>query len=415
MGSQTRAALKPLAVASTFLALLATATACGSESSSTGSTAAPAAAASTSASDGGETSAVTPGVLAPMPLRDLKIGELTFDPTKYCGDKPAKVGIIDGFGGNAWRVQNRAMEEALLKKCPNVTEVKYSDANLDPEAYIGTLGSWAAQGVNVIAAYPDFGQATVPAFRAATQQGVFVGTPVSLPGNAKVPQDLASAVIPNFAQEGAEWVDFLDKAIDGPAKVALIGGPAGNSFDPIMLEAMNNAIKKTGADVEFVEPDPVVGNWEAAKTQQATAAMINKHPDINGLVMTYAAAIPSAIRAFEAAGKPLPAFVGQSSSNELVCEVQKLVSQRDKNPGFALLSHDGSGNIPPITLFKALAAYEGIDAPELGTTDDWTIVNMARYIDTLKGDVPKCYDDLPGGADMSMAMTPEEVAAAVGK
>jgi ribose transport system substrate-binding protein len=379
--------------------------ACGGSSSSSTGSEANSSEASTPSEPGSEPAETEP-TSSESEVGQLKIGELNFEFTKYCGEKPMKIGLIDGFGGNTWRVQVHAMEEKLANECPNVEEFKYFDANLESEKFNSTIAAWASQGVNVIQAYPDFGQLSVPAFAAATAQGVFIGTDNSVPGNATVPTDIAAGIVPNFEIGSKEWVEFLDKATKGTAKVVYIGGPAGNLFDGPAIEEMKKAIEETGADVELVESEPVAGNWESAKTQQATSQMLAKYPEINGVVLSYMATAPAVIRAFESAGRPLPTIVGQSSSNEVVCEIQKL---RKKDPNFNLFSLDGSGNQGPLALAKAMAAYQEIEAPELGPTNELTQSNYAEYINTLTNKIPKCVISIPAGADLSMAQTQKEV------
>jgi ribose transport system substrate-binding protein len=336
----------------------------------------------------------------------LQIGELNFDMSKYCGEKPTVVGAIDGFGGNTWRVETRALIEKTAKECPNVTEVKYFDANLDPEKFNSTVSAWAAQGVNIIVAFDDFGQSAVPAFKAAQLAGVKVVTDNAIPGNAQIPGDVTAAVIPDFEKGGKEWVEFLNEATKEKGQIALIGGPAGNQFDTPSQEAMEKAIEETGAGVEFVESEPVVANWELAKTQQVTAALLNKYPDLNGVVLTAMFAAPAVNRAFEAAGKPLPAIAGQSSSNEVICEIHE---KQQKEPNYNVFSLDGSAQQAALALAKGMAAYQEIEAPELGPTDEPTKANYKVYIDTLKDMLPACEKSLPGGADLSTALTKSEI------
>lgn len=345
------------------------------------------------ASDGGE-------------VGQLEIGKLNFDMSKYCGEKPTVVGAIDGFGGNTWRVETRALIEKTAKECPNVSEVKYFDANLDPEKFNSTIGAWAAQGVNIIVAFDDFGQAAVPTFRAAQQQGVKVVTDNAIPGNAQVPTDVTAAVIPDFEKGAQEWIEFLNEATEGKGKIALIGGPAGNLFDPPSMEGMEKAIETTGAGVEFVQSEPAYANWELAKTQQVTAQLLNKYPDLDGVVLTAMFAAPAVNRAFEAAGKPLPAIAGQSSSNEVICEIHE---KRKQDPNYQVFSLDASAQQAALAFAKGMAAYQEIEAPELGPTDEPTKANYKVYINTLKGMLPPCEKSLSGGADLSTALTKAEV------
>ena len=49
------------------------------------------------------------------------------DISKYCGTKALKVAYSDGWGGNYWRQITRAEFEDEAAKCPNITEVLYTD------------------------------------------------------------------------------------------------------------------------------------------------------------------------------------------------------------------------------------------------------------------------------------------------
>jgi ribose transport system substrate-binding protein len=390
--------LRLLAALAALIAVGLVVTACGSSSSSSSSEGS---APETETESEGESSGGETGDIG-----TLDVGKLNFEMSKYCGTKPTKVGLIDGYGSITWRVQVRALNEKVAKECPNVTEVKYYSAEGDPEKFNSTLSSWPAQGVNVILANPDFGQASVPAFRAAQQAGATVVTSTNLPGTATIPTDVTAAYLQNNENGAKEFVEFLDKATKGTAKVVEIGGAAGTTIDAQIVEGMEKAIEETGADVEMIESEPVASNWEPGKTQQVTASLLSKYPDLNGIVMTYIATVPSVIRAFEAAGKPLPTIAGESSSMEVVCEVAKW---KKSDPGFNLFSIDATGNQPPLALARGMAAYQGIEAPELGTADELTYSNYSKYIDTLAGEVPECVTSIPPGADLSMAQTQQEV------
>ena len=87
-----------------------------------------------------------------------------------------KVGLADGFGGNIAR-QIFKMEFILQALTyPEVGEIGYTDANLDTQKAISDVRSFAAQGYDVILSFPDAGEAMVPAYRAATEQGAQVVT-----------------------------------------------------------------------------------------------------------------------------------------------------------------------------------------------------------------------------------------------
>lgn len=340
----------------------------------------------------------------------LKIvaGELNFNFSDYCGDKPVVVGILDGYGGNAWATGKSALVKQLAESCPNVTEVKYADAGGDVQKYIAAINSFVAQGVNVIETFDYMGEPTVPAFRNAQQRGVLVGNANALPGSGQVPGDFTSVVVPDFDGNASQWVEFLTKATDDKGRIAYVGGPAGNLFDAPQIEAIQKAIEEQGSGIELVNTDPLVGAWDPATTQQVVAGLLQTDPDVDGIINSYTATGPAIVRAYEAADIPLPAMTGQSSSMELVCLAHDYADK-----GLKVQSLDGTPNLHAIDLAKLLAAWSGMDAPELGPTDSYTTVTLADYINTEDGILPECDTSVPPGADFSEAMDPADLAEAL--
>lgn len=342
----------------------------------------------------------------------VKIGELNFDLTKYCGDKPMKIGNITGFGGNTWTLEQQALVEKFKTYCPNITEIQTYDAQGDATKFNNTLNAWAAQGFNVAYATSGvFGTQTLPAFRSAQTAGMTIGVSNASLGDDVVPTTVAASVVQSFTDMGSRFVKFLDDAKpQGTSKVLLIGGTAGNTFDPPVLAAMKKSIDETGADVELLQDIPVVGNWDIAASTQVAASVLSTYPEIDGIVLTNAVVASGVIRAFQNAGRPIPAITGTGISSGVVCE---LTAARQTNPNINMMTLDASGNVPALALAKAIAAYQGIDAPELGPNDSETYVNLATYVDTLNGQIPECDPSLPADADPTMALTSAEINAAV--
>lgn len=339
-------------------------------------------------------------------------GALNFDPTRYCGHKPMKIGNLTGFGGNTWTIEMQAVIAKFKTYCPNISEIETYDAQGDATKFNDTLNAWAAQGFNVAyATSAVFGTQTLPAFRRAQQIGLKIGVSNAPLGDAVVPRTVTASVVQDFADMGARFVSFLDEAKPaGPSKILVIGGAAGNTFDPLVVSEMQRAIRDTGAQVELLQDTSVVGNWDIAASAQAAASVISKYPEIDGLVLTNAAVASGVIRAFQNAGRPVPTIAGTGVTSGVLCD---LAAARAKDPGINMLSLDASGNVPALALAKAIADYQGIPAPELGPADAETYVKLATSVDTLRDRIPACDPALPADADPTMALTPQEIAAAV--
>src|SRR5262245_39489678 len=77
----------------------------------------------------GVTAALAANKYAGLDMAGDKAGGITDmqDMSKFCGTKPIKVAYSDGWGANYWRQITRREFEDEAKKCPNITEVRYTD------------------------------------------------------------------------------------------------------------------------------------------------------------------------------------------------------------------------------------------------------------------------------------------------
>ena len=123
--------------------------------------------------------------------------------SKFCGTKPIKVALSDGWGGNYWRHIQRVEFEDEASKCKNITEARYTDGEFKPEKQIADIEGLIAQKFDVIVAFLDGGPAILKATREATAAGVAV-----------VPFSTGD----NFP--GVIGKDYLDRVTESQAKSA---------------------------------------------------------------------------------------------------------------------------------------------------------------------------------------------------
>src|SRR6056300_940029 len=120
-----------------------------------------------SAGGGGETAA-TDETATTEESTDAAAGDVP----SWCGPEEITFGLLDGFGGNSWRLVTTASGEEEAKKCPSVTEYLYADGQGDTQKAISDIQSMVATGVDAMVVFPDAGEAMLPALRSAFEAGV---------------------------------------------------------------------------------------------------------------------------------------------------------------------------------------------------------------------------------------------------
>ena len=141
---------------------------------------------------------------------------------------------------------------------------------------------------------------------------------------------------------------------------------------------------------------PVATNWDPALAQKVTAAAIAKYPKIDGFM----AETTGPIRAFVAAGRPIPAWAGQDL-NELSCLWQDL---HKDHPTFKMMTVSAHTWLARLALRKGVAAVQGIDNTEP------SLINLPFSEDSTSSDPKlkvKCDKSLPPTAIPSSMVSKE--------
>ncbi len=275
--------------------------------------------------------------------------------SQFCGTKKIKVAHSDGWGGNYWRHIARREFGDEAKKCPNITEIRYTDAEGNPQKQIADIQGLIAQHYDAIVVGPDGGPVIIKAMRDAMNAGIAV-VPVDV-GNdfpGVVGKDYVVAVSPNTKGIGASSAEWMVKALKGKGDIIIYGGTPGNDYT-LGQEGGWRPVFAKYPGIKVLE-GPVVTNWDPAMAQQVTTALIAKYPKIDGVFSE----TTGPIRAFVAAGRPIPAWAGQDL-NELSCLWQQYHAS---NPTFEIATLSSHPWVIRVALRKAVAAAEGISDPE---------------------------------------------------
>jgi ribose transport system substrate-binding protein len=334
-----------------------------------------------------------------LDMAPMKVGSIADmkDMKDYCGTKPIKVAYADGWGGNYWRHITRGEFEDEAKKCPNITEVRYTDGEFKAEKQNADIEGLIAQHFDAIIVFADTGVAQLKVMRKATQAGIAV-VPFST-GEApfgEIGKDYLDRATERQTQIGTMLGEWMVKTLGGKGNVIVHGGTPGNPMTASQAVGWKAVFAKNPG-IKLLE-GPVDTNWDPALAQKITAAEIAKYGQIDGIL----AETTGPIRAFLAAGKPIPAWAGQDL-NELSCLWQ---DNHAANPTFKLATASAHTWLARLALRKAVAAAEGLSNTEPSLID----MNMSE--DSTSSDkmlAVKCDKTLPMDAIPSAMLTHDEM------
>ncbi|HEY5856439.1 MAG TPA: substrate-binding domain-containing protein [Aldersonia sp.] len=320
---------------------------------------------------------------------------------QLCGDQPIKVAHVAGFGANSWRKITQAELTDELSACPNVS-LDYTQTDGDLQKYITAINSYTAQGYDAIVTYDDFGSQALSALKNAHDAGVVVVPYIADPGG-QVGSDYDGYVQYDFDTEGDTMAKWLHGQVDPGAPLLFSGGLPGGSPSTVALwDGIQQTSDELGGAFAALTDEPQPSGWDPAYEQRAMAGALTTYPEIDALASDYGVASKGGLRAFVNAGRPIPPLATSATDNELGC---MWLQYHESNPDFQLLTLDGTTTVVRIAARKAMAAVNGQPDNEPENFE------LPTFVDTLNGKLPTCRDDLPPDADLSSALSPEQLAA----
>lgn len=313
------------------------------------------------------------------------------DMKNFCGTKPIKVALSDGWGANGWRKITRAEFEDEAAKCPNITETRYTNGEGNPQKQISDIQGLIAQKFDVIILYPDGGEAILGAMNQATQAGIAV-VPYDLgegfPGERG--EDYLLVTTESVVGVGKTLAEWTVKQLNGKGNIIVLGGTPGNPTSAAMAVGWKSVFDKY-PDIKVLE-GPVDTNWDPAEAQKVMAGMLAKYDKIDAVMSDYGQGSMGALRAFVAAGRKIPLWPSQDA-NELGCFWQE---HKADNPDFKLATVTARTWLSRLALRKAVAAAQGMNNTEP------SIIELPLAEDsTDPNKQPKCEKSLPPDAILS--------------
>jgi ABC-type sugar transport system substrate-binding protein len=220
----------------------------------------------------------------------------------------------DGFGDNTWRQFSKMDVILQAMQYPQIGKFVYTNAHGVLSQYQSDLRSLTAQGAKLIVAYNDFGPAAWPAFAAAQRAGAYVSTFVG-PSDGAPTSAITTRVQPDICQVGKDMAQVAEQVTGGNGPVAYFTGTPGNPEDL----GWQKCATQTGLSSVF-DGDT---NWTPTGAQTAASALIASGKQVKAILYSYSNPVPNIVKAYQAAGKQMPAIVTWTTDNGTLCTVKK--------------------------------------------------------------------------------------------
>lgn len=180
-----------------------------------------------------------------------------------------------------------------------VEVVVQTDAGFDAARQRSDIETALAAKPNVILALPLDPVTSAEAFRQAVTDGSKLVFLSNLPADYKHGKDYAAVVTDDLFQMGKQAADALAKAMGGKGKVGWIFHDATYYVTNQRDNAFKSTIEKDYPDIKIVAEQ---GITDPARAEELASAMLLKHPDLDGIYVTWAEPADGVLAALRAAG-----------------------------------------------------------------------------------------------------------------
>jgi len=288
---------------------------------------------------------------------------------------PFRVALVNGYVGNAWRIQMVKTAKAFAKDpaiAPLIKEFKVVSTGTDIAAQLGAIEDFINQGFDGIVTIAVSPKGFDTVIKLADKNNV-----VLVPFDGVLDSDKVVQVNEDQTAMGRQWGEFLDKQLKGKGKVLEVRGLPGNSVDRDRHVGFRAVLEAPGKKYEIIE---VVGFWDDEKAQKAVATALLKHKKFDAMMVQGGST--GAMRALLDAGhKPIP--VATEAENG----ARKLIAEHAKK-GMKGLSLGDSPGLAAIAIKAAIEALQGKVMPQqisipIPAADDATLKDGENYYSKL--------------------------------
>jgi ribose transport system substrate-binding protein len=322
----------------------------------------------------------------------------------WCGPKKASLALLDGFGGNSWRLVTTASGKQEAALCPSIVKFEYADGQGNTQKAISDIKSMAARGMDALVVFGDAGPAVLPAISSAFKANKIV-VPYRVDVGGAEGKNYTRFIGSSFKNDGENWGNWIKSILPNGGNLLFLSGPAGNSQGLDELAGMKAVL---GDNYRFLNPAPFdVTNWDPSLTQQVLTAEISKFPKIDVIVSDFGPSLVGALPVFKKFGRSIPALA-TSDGNSLGCF---WADNHADNPDFKLFTVATGNDNVRLAVDWAVAEATG------GTPPADKIFKAPVFENSVSGtpNQVQCRRDLPGSIYLSAKLSGDDQAKAVNK
>jgi ribose transport system substrate-binding protein len=306
---------------------------------------------------------------------------------------PFRLALVNGYVGNAWRIQMVKTAKAFAKDpaiAPLVSEFKVVSTGTNMAAQLAAIEDFINQGFDGIVTLAVNPQGFDRVITLANKRDVVI-----VPFDNVLDTDRVMQVNEDQTAMGRQWGVFLDKLLKGKGKVLEVRGLQGNSTERDRHDGFRQVMGARGKKYQFVE---VVGSWDDARAQKAVAEALAAHHTFDAMMVQGGST--GAIRALlEGGHKPIP--VATEAENG----ARKLIA-KNADKGMKGLSLGDSPGLAAIAMKAALEALQGKVMPQkisvpIPAADDTTLEDGHNYYSKLSDNFFTPNEFRPCGVNLS--------------
>jgi rhamnose transport system substrate-binding protein len=202
-------------------------------------------------------------------------------------------------------------EEAVEEFGGSFEEVGPQEAS--PDAQVQYINTAAQQGVNALVVSANDPKAICDAVNEARDAGTKVVT-----FDSDTSEDCRDLYVNQASAEGIakSQVDLIAEQIGGAGKVAILSASANATNQNAWIELMEKEIADNHPDIELV--DTVYGDDDDQTSFDKTAALLQSHPDLKGIISPTTVGIAAAARYLsDSSAKGKVALTGLGTPNQM--------------------------------------------------------------------------------------------------